>query len=358
MGSKNSHGTIYIQLEQSSSSGGEEVIGIINISLKIPLPSPTLTLSFKGKEITHWEETRSISTINSDGESDSETVTDYYDGKHLICDHKYSVFKWNNELPPGDYSIPFTFVLPENIPGSFYYYSSPTSAVIQYKFYAQLTTPSHKVSGKVPIHVHQDITVFNTNIVLDRSARMRSWCFYNKGTCTISAHSPQDTYNPSQTAIFFASVNNSRSQLAIQSLSCELFCNLRLQSSSKTCKFIKESLIKKQFPMRINPLDENLPEPVEMHMELGQKLNSLQSMYSTKGMIINCSYTCRIEAVMEARLMCCGDYPRVEMPMIIVPNVIEPQPSAPIDPQDWRPEMLPQVSFISGQESEIKYLDN
>ncbi|OMJ90198.1 hypothetical protein SteCoe_7492 [Stentor coeruleus] len=358
MGSKNSHGTIYIQLEQSSSSGGEEVIGIIHISLKTLLSSPTLILSFKGKETTHWEETRTVSTKNSDGESDSETVTDYYDGKYLICDHRHSVFKWNNELTPGDYSIPFTFILPENIPGSFSYTSSSTLAKIQYKFYAQITTSSHKVSGKVLIHIHQDITIFNTNIILDRSAKMRSWCFYNKGTCTISAHSPQDTYNPSQTAVFFVNVNNSRSQLAIQSISCELFCNLRLQSSSKTNKFIKESLIKKNFPMKINPFDEELHEPMEIYIELGQKLNSLQSMYSTKGIIINCSYTCRIEAVMEARLMCCGEYPRIEMPMIIIPNVIQPQPSAPIDPQDWRPEILPQVNFKSGQESEIRYLDN
>lgn len=54
MGGKNSHGSIVVQLENSSSKGNEEITGVVHISLKNLFQPSTLHLIFKGKEQTHW----------------------------------------------------------------------------------------------------------------------------------------------------------------------------------------------------------------------------------------------------------------------------------------------------------------
>ena len=106
-GSKyNQNGGMHIQLENTSLFNGEAAIGIIHIIIQIPMNPSTLYLIFKGKEVTHWEESRTETVSNAGGTSSSRTVTDYYNGKARICNFHYPIYRWDYVIPPGGYSLP------------------------------------------------------------------------------------------------------------------------------------------------------------------------------------------------------------------------------------------------------------
>ena len=118
----NHNGGIFIQLENSAYFGGQEVAGMIHMNIISPMAPSTLYLIFKGKEQTHWEESRTISEQDVNGNSTSRTVVDYYTGKSRIVNFQYPIYRWDYPLPSGGYSLPFRFILPSNVPGSFHYH--------------------------------------------------------------------------------------------------------------------------------------------------------------------------------------------------------------------------------------------
>ena len=120
----NRFGSLVIQLEHWYSYSGQEISGLIHILVPAPLDPCTLFLRFKGKEKTSWTESKTETSTDSEGNSKSETINLYYSGKHKIVDFSIPIYSWSDGLMQGSYCLPFNFVLPTNIPGSFYHHRS------------------------------------------------------------------------------------------------------------------------------------------------------------------------------------------------------------------------------------------
>ena len=347
MGCGNPYGDLAIQLETLSSFSGQEITGIIHVSVKSFLDSSTLLLRFKGKEKTAWTETRTETTRNADGTSNSRTVTDYYSGKFKIFDFSRVIYSWPAGIRKGQFSLPFSFILPNNIPGSFHFSEGSTKADIIYNFQAVvLSSTNQKIKGKTPICIKQITQNFNSNLTLTKSARMKTWCFFNKGSCDLSVSYPQDTYSPSQIATFYVEVDNSNSKLNISSISSRLFYNLRIRDSNHRTHFIKKDVINDSVNINISSGQRLLQSSgVEINLNLPSKSSLLSQMYSTTGRLIECMYTNEIRADVDGSCMCCGDRPSIQTYMNIIPNIIA-APSAPTAPDDWNPMVLERVNLV------------
>lgn len=357
MGSGNSHGDLAIQLECGSYFSGQEITGMIHISIKSALDSSTLYLRFCGKEKTAWTETRTETTTDAEGKSTSTTVTDYYGGKSKICNFSKAIYVWHNMLLPGQYSLPFSFTIPDNIPSSFHYNRGSTQAHISYSVRGLIQSMSNsRIKGKTQVFIKQAVGMFNLNLKLEKFARMRSWCF-GKGNCAIKVEYPQDTYNPSQIANFYVDVDNSESKVDVTGINCILYFTLRMKDNHYGSTFIKEEVIRETVRL-------NIPSGTRVHQDSGiaislnlpTKLHTLNEMFTTKGKLIECIYTNVVSAVMDAYCMCCGDNPSIETFMNIVPNIIL-QPSAPVAPPGWSPEILSSVA-IQYEPSAPEYVYN
>ena len=77
--------------------------------------SPWAELELAGKGEVLWTETR---TVNS------QTLTDHFTSSREYMEHKVGVHQ-GPHLPPGDHVVPFTLVLPPNIPSQNIYIQSP-----------------------------------------------------------------------------------------------------------------------------------------------------------------------------------------------------------------------------------------
>lgn len=342
----NKHGGMIIQLENSSCFGGQETTGMIHLKIHSPIGPSTLYLIFKGKEQTHWETTRTVSETNASGQSTSRTVTDYHDGKAKVCNFHYPIYRWDYPLNPGGYSLPFAFFLPTNIPGSFHYQRGSTKADISYKFHAKLiSVHDEKLKARALVQVRQSAYMYNANILADKHARMKTWCCCDKGECKISVVFPQDSYNPTQIANCKAEIDNSQSKLDVLRVSCSLISSLRLKCSSSNTFFNKETVISEVIPRGIpagaSPL---VNSSIELSLNLPSRMQTLSNMHSTTGRLIDCLYTIEVKAEMDGSCMCCGDTPKVENIMKIIPNAVI-VPSAPEAPPDWNPSVLQPISL-------------
>lgn len=357
-GSKyNQHGGIVIQLESSTCFGGTEITGMVHMSVQTPISPSTLYLIFKGKEKTHWEVTRT-EKHNIGGQKISHTVTDYYDGKEKICNYHYPIYKWDYDMPVGGYSLPFTFLLPNNVPGSFHYASNTTLASIQYKFHAKLIgINGEKLKGRAVIQVKQASFGYNTNIQASKHANMKTWCCYDKGICKVSTVFPQDTYNPTETVNCIAEIDNSASKLDVLSVSCGLVSSIRLKCSGTHTHFVKQTIVSQTIPNVIkagtSPL---INSNVEMSLNLASRINELSEMHSTTGKLIECMYTLEVSANTEGSCMCCGDTPKVETIAKIIPNSLI-EPSAPVAPPNWNPSVLQPVRLEYDQKYEVEKVE-
>lgn len=354
MGSSNSHGDIAIQLESYSNFTGQEITGMIHLNVKLALEPCTLYLRFFGKEKTAWTETRTETSTDSDGNSTSNTVTDYFNGKLKICNFAKAIYSWPTTLLPGQYSLPFCFILPENIPSSFHYKSGSTEADIVYRIQGFVQSISNqKIKGKTRISIKQAVGKFNSNLKIEKRASIKSCCF-SQGNCKISVSYPQDTYNPTQIANFYAEIDNSGSKVAVTGVNCRLFFSLRIKDTYKRIKFIKEEVLRETAHLRIAPGQSLLQSSsASLSLNLPSKKHLLDEMFSTKGSLIECIYTNEVNAIMDTSCMCFGDQPSISTYMNIVPNLIV-QPSAPVAPPGWNPEVLNRVSVSYEPRYEIE----
>ncbi|OMJ90199.1 hypothetical protein SteCoe_7493 [Stentor coeruleus] len=354
MGGSNSHGSILVQLENSSSKGNEEITGIVHISLKEPFPPSTLYLIFKGKEQTHWTENHKEYWTDSKGKRHSRTHIEHIHGKHLLCNYKHPICVWNTEIQPGGYSIPFSFIIPGGLPGSFYFEDYQKDAAIVYKFHARLIGNNNKkITGKSLINIELNSDFNIESITKRKTAEMKVWCFLKKGRCKINAGFPQNAYSPNQIATVMVEVDNTDSMLPVKAIICRLKYNIKLTSNSGKTTLSQRTLIKEEMPVNID-LGQALlnNHAVEIFLDLNHHSEILQKMYSTRGNIIECIYTIEAEAEMAGNCMCCGEYPQVEVTMNIIPNMPIPPPSVPEAPENWNPQLLKEISITYDKESQ------
>jgi Arrestin (or S-antigen), N-terminal domain len=153
----NRSGGIGIQLQNSSYFDGDDVSGLIHIYVTAPITQSTVYIIFKGKEVTHWEETRTY-TENINGRTETRTIVEHFHGKNRICNFNFPIYKFEYGLAPGGYSLPFTFRLPPKIPGTFHYINGSTRAIIEYKFHVKVVSLNKdNLKGKLPMNIRQRV---------------------------------------------------------------------------------------------------------------------------------------------------------------------------------------------------------
>ena len=257
----------------------------------------------------------------------------------------YPLQSFTEDLEVGGYTIPFSFTLPEHIPSSFHYKFLDTQASIKYKFQAEFKGQSGEViKGSQIIQIRQSSYSYQTDLTEKKIASLKTWCCYEKGKSEINVSYPQDTYSPSQNAIFHVSTDNSQSQLAINEIECEFICTLRIKGSESDSYVVSNILMKKSEKIRIEAGTDEQLKPVDFCLNFEEIEDKLENMYTTKGKLIECVYRNKVSAVPDGYFMCCGDYASVCSVIHIVPShVIKTE--LPKPPPGWDPKVLDTVEL-------------
>ena len=350
MGSSQSVGHLHLHLETRNVQAGAELPGVIHLKLNAPVQARALCLKFTGKEHCQWTETRT----ERDAQGNNRTVTDTHKGHCHVLHQKFPIFIFTQGyLDAGEYSFPFLFRVPANIPGSFHLEHGQVKASIKYSLIAMVEGSSMKIEkSKMDVHISQLMTDPIYSVVNDVHAHITTWCCCDQGDVQIKAYFSKNAYVPGEIAEFVAEVNNTNSKLDVGGIRGTLYRTLRLKSDGGRTHTSKDTVSRNEVRQRV-PTGQALlgEQSLRMTLPISDSRGELQHSTSVRGKHIECMYSIVVHASMEGSCMCCGQTPEVERFMVLYPPqlpIIQPV----MVPPGWAPQQMPMMQFEVGQNYE------
>lgn len=150
----------------------------------------------------------------------------------------------DNFLSGGQYAYPFTFALPNHLPGSFEFYDEDKSAYIKYFVTARVVSnygTDHNLNAEALLIVRQQGENFSYPTRLSNTSNIRSWCFFQKGTSTLNLSYPKNSFCPGEQVIVDCEVVNTHCEVAATSVTLELYQQITLRADNES-KYINRCI--------------------------------------------------------------------------------------------------------------------
>ena len=168
-------GYLYVKTDRPYYYPGNKVLGKIYIRTTVPMNAKQVEIKVKGKEhASYWRARENDGTTNR-----ARQVKERF--KRKILKFKAPCFTFQEPLSPGDFTIPFEFTLPENIPSSMMYknpnHNNSPSAKIKYSIRALVNTHDNKVlKYKQWLIIHERPVEFIENANTETTVPLTTCC--------------------------------------------------------------------------------------------------------------------------------------------------------------------------------------
>jgi hypothetical protein len=352
MGNTNSAG-IVVRTERVVYAGGETVNGHVYIDILNPVHVNSLSLRIKGKEKTHWTETRTR-TVNGK----SETFTESYFGNHQIFKVMIPIAHMDPNMPfMGQYQYPFSFVLPTGIPGTANIRYGGATGSINYQVKAVLDVVGMFKSNfryRQPLFITQP-PPFIDRLQSSYSGNVTIMCCCNRGTVNMSIVADKNSYTSGEVSNIVASIQNN-SRKPFKRIVAELIQHIELRARGHYRCFTN-TVAKNVYPgiaMMTSDLNRQLSLPVPPNTDQNA-LGYIVRLYYTLNVRADLAWgkdpTCAtpicIYAPTQLMQATCpvpqivappGYAPVVQQPVVLnVPNIIQPPPMFTINDFNVQP---------------------
>ncbi|XP_065193335.1 arrestin domain-containing protein A-like [Sycon ciliatum] len=289
---------IFIHTNKGEYVGGETVYGTVYLSIVSPIASKSLKLKVKGYEKCEWEYTYS----EQDSEGQLRSRVGKRKSKREFFKVTLPLIDYPGGFPQGQYSYPFQYSLPQNLPGVFKKEvknrssGSNWEATIKYKVKAEVDIPNTKHDLKVnqPLTIYGDL---NTGVEPERYEKLgtvRTCLCIPRGDVHVVAHMDKNTYTAGETAQIHVEVRND-SAVDIDNFAVKLMRVVKLKgrdddrdhSDTTTCLVDTVCVEKYAGCASGDSKSSDIPLPLKT------KVEDLQP--ATNGQIVKCNYHIDIE---------------------------------------------------------------
>ena len=347
---KPSPGSLLLLLEARSLQAGSELTGIIHLRLLQDVRAHSLGLLFQGRERCRWEETRT----EKEADGTEKTVTDVYMGDYLMVMQKLPIFAFTEGiLRVGDYSFPFTFLLPTNVPSSFELVLGSIEASIQYSLTAVIDGLSDDITpSTATFNISKVMNESIHSVVASRTAPLSTWCgCVKKGEVHFKVYFHKDAYVPGETAECIVEVNNTNSQLNVTGVRGCLFRTVRLYDGKGSSKLVNQ-LISQTTTRQLVPSGQTLlgEQSIRMSLVLSDTDNQLTNTTSANGKLVQCTF----HVTVFVNVQSIGRSPSIAQTVVIYPYQLPVVP-APVVPENWAPQEMPGV-YVEGDQPSAPHL--
>jgi hypothetical protein len=222
--SKYAYGHMIVQTSQQIYNPGSQISGSIYLRVTAPAPARQVLIEVKGTEKV--------------GFVDFEYKT--HEGRQERVEvkrkHERTIFMFTApcftftvpQLQPGDYTIPFSFVMPPNLPSSLqfirHHMTAKPKAMVKYQIKGSLVDDHAKVLMK-----HKQVLIlremgesFETNITRTDEHNITTWCCVNQGSSRITTNFEKNVMEPHDTCKAFINIDNSLCNLNMAHVSLSL----------------------------------------------------------------------------------------------------------------------------------------
>ena len=187
---------------------GEVVNGRVMIDLSQEKKFRKIKLELVGRGEVQWTERRTVSRTDSDGTTRTETVTDYYRNSEQYFKQEV-VLHHGPSLPPGLHILPFSLLLPPNLPSSY----EGEYGNVRYFVKADIVRDwkwNHKVKQHIMVNGILDLNLYPSAQAPGHSTDHKRLCCLccKSGPITAAIHSNRTGYVPGEMIGFNAEVDN------------------------------------------------------------------------------------------------------------------------------------------------------
>ncbi|KRX08116.1 Immunoglobulin E-set [Pseudocohnilembus persalinus] len=337
MGSSSSkYGGIFVQTDKPYYQPGDTVTGHVYVDMHSTFPTSTIYLKVKGYEKVHFKEKRTDDKGN--------VYYDHYKDKNQFYSHKFKLHTWGSNIPAGQFSIPFSFVLQDHLPGTFYEDDQPNNYTtsIRYTIKSETDVPKgfDKLKNKQELVVREKVKGASKPAEGEMIKDTKTWCCISQGESKIKSYFEYNSYMPGETANIITEIDNSQCKLNIENVVGELIKVVKLQAKSHN--FRKELSVSSTKFGKIDAGETKLGEkalrtPVTL-ISSGKPIQP-----STNGSLVQCNYYLRVSSDMEG-VTCCAEDPNVRIPI----QIVAPPPTnygKVEQPANWNPQSLGNVNI-------------
>lgn len=325
MGGKQGRGNIIISTEHSTTVAGQPFNCTAYLVLNDKIKSPSLTITFKGKEEAKFQ---------GDGTKR---------GKNVIIEFAHSLLDPNlSLLNPGSYVFPFTLHLPNDLPGTFKAKMKRFDAKIEYEVKAELLERREFIcKNKAAVVVEQVLESNRQSVLKTQSSYVICCDCFNKGVCNISAHIDKHAFLPEETARLWMEIDNSKVSRRLNNIGVSLFRVIRLISNDRQVGLFKKRIYSKTLEVNIQSRGKPLKDKeICVDIPLNAVGSNTEECVTTVGKIIQCKYYIQISSDFGN---CISRDVEFEIPLIIGPRAVEVTP--PSAPEDWNPIEMPNTNI-------------
>jgi len=242
MGTNFSSGnSIYVQTNKPSYVAGEAVSGTVFLNIVQPVVSKGIFLKVKGYERTRWEQkkTRMVEEgLNDDGSA--KLVQQEYIEEHKGERHFFKVrcplYAFGGPMVPGQWSFPFAFNLPEDLPGVFNEsgerWGVKYHGRVYYKIKAECDVAGmfkSDIKHKQKLIVHERVMTALQPVTGENTSNVMVCCCINKGSANMKTHFDKNCYIPGERAQIICEVRNN-STVGFKHITVKLMRRIKLKA--------------------------------------------------------------------------------------------------------------------------------
>lgn len=203
---------IDIELDKADFTGGDEVTGRVVLSLDEPVPARGIRAHFEGYERAHW-----VRGYGKNGSPSWETRTFFDEEQTLhgqpplsstavIKDAIRGLFSRDEYeiLEVGTHTYPFSFRLPEDLPGD---YESPKASTIRYEITAYVDIPL-----RIDLRTSRRLTIYESydrdKVLPVHAEASKSFLLHDDAQLDVSLRLDRNMFHPGDPVRVVAEVRN------------------------------------------------------------------------------------------------------------------------------------------------------
>lgn len=218
----------WINLEKTTYTAGDQVNGYVNIVLSSSVPSHSLQLEFIGEEFVSLikMESESYDRLNSEGETVEHTrqVPQNYSQNRVFYNFKQPLSTFSQtQIPPGQYQLPFSFVLGKQTPSTFKHSWKvgfhQCEAQVFYEFAIHVGGLCVVRKELLVVSSCQESSKNHSLQAVDQKVEV---CCFKYGSTSLKAYFEKDKYNIGSKAYVVCEVDNSSSQKPVSEVVAKL----------------------------------------------------------------------------------------------------------------------------------------
>lgn len=345
-------GSMYIRLDKGEFIPGEQVNGYIDMNLVSMFNHGVIYLTVAGVE-----QVKLVELVTHGSGDNRVEEKKHHNDRNFFFNNRFPVHHFHSGfMAAGQYSFPFSFVLPTDLPSSFSYkftaHNEPCFAVTSYEISATLEgATGTTMFYNMPLSVNQQQVYGGNNHKMEMNQDVTHCCCVSKGKARITSYFEKNDYIPGEKAYLITEADNTQSTAKINHIKGEFRQVIRLKAgfyehtlTNNLCELKTPGI--QPGEQRSGPNAIRLEVPLvnaNKHLHHHDKNESNAVQPTSKGKLISNEYYLVNTLEMDA-CICCGEHPNCKLNL----NIRNPSFSYAgwsSQPSAWNPQVFNPVSF-------------